>query len=280
MAQISPRESISQSELDKLNVPQSAKENKEYLLTLGGVNGLLKRLNTSPVNGLTAESVITMRNMYGTNSFPESPMKGFLTLFFEAFMDTTILILVGAAFISLVIGIVNHGAHGWIEGGAILIAVFLVAFVSAGNDYTKELQFRALEASSQSDERCSVIRDGNVERINPADIVVGDILLLQAGDMIPADSIIIDNNTITTPPTRTKRMSMVRPISHHLPDFVIDEKDNSDFLNELTFMIAEFPVPPSHLHPIEPFPKNSRNTGGSFISFGGWTASPNANSRK
>lgn len=90
----------------------------------------------------------------------------------------------------------------------------------------------------------------------------------------------ITTNTITTPPTRTKRMSMVRPISHHLPDFVIDEKDNSDFLNELTFMIAEFPVPPSHLHPIEPFPKNSRNTGGSFISFGGWTASPNANSRK
>ena len=42
-----------------------------------------------------------------------------------------------------------------------------------------ELQFRALEKSSQIDERCSVMRNGVVERVNPADLVVGDILVLQ-----------------------------------------------------------------------------------------------------
>ena len=63
-------------------------------------------------------------------------------------------------------------------------------------DYTKELQFRALEKSSQGDERCSVIRDSHIERINPKDLVVGDVILLQAGDMIPADSIICDGNVI------------------------------------------------------------------------------------
>jgi P-type Ca2+ transporter type 2B len=96
----------------------------------------------------------------------------------------------------LAIGIWEHGADGWIEGGAILIAVFLVALVSAGNDYTKELQFRSLEKSSQSDERCSVIRDSSIERINPADLVVGDMVLLQAGDMIPADCVVCDLNII------------------------------------------------------------------------------------
>jgi hypothetical protein len=64
-------------------------------------------------------------------------------------------------------------------GTAILIAVFLVAIVTAGNNYTKELQFRALEKSSQRDERCSVVRDGVIERINPIDLVVGDIIILQ-----------------------------------------------------------------------------------------------------
>ena len=67
----------------------------------------------------------------------------------------------------------------WIEGAAIFIAVFLVANISAGNDYSKELQFRALEATSAEDERVSVFRQGTIERINPMDCVVGDILVLQ-----------------------------------------------------------------------------------------------------
>ena len=74
----------------------------------------------------------------------------------------------------------EHGAEsGWTEGAAILIAVFLVANVSAANDYTKELQVRALESTSQADERASVIRDGVIERINPSELVVGDIIILQ-----------------------------------------------------------------------------------------------------
>jgi magnesium-transporting ATPase (P-type) len=64
-------------------------------------------------------------------------------------------------------------------GTAILVAVLLVALVTSGNNYTKELQFRALEKSSQRDERCSVLRNGVIDRINPIDIVVGDILILQ-----------------------------------------------------------------------------------------------------
>ena len=106
-------------------------------------------------------------------------MKGFFQLFFEAFQDPTQIILISAAIVSLILGVVEHGAEGWIEGAAILIAVFIVATVTAGNDYTKELQFRALEATSQRDERCSVLRNGAVERINPVDLVIGDIIVLQ-----------------------------------------------------------------------------------------------------
>ena len=81
---------------------------------------------------------------------------------------------------------------GWIEGAAIFIAVFLVSNISAFNDYSKELQFRALETSSNQDDRTSVLRNGVVELINPSDLVVGDIVVLQGGDKIPADSLLID----------------------------------------------------------------------------------------
>ncbi|CAE7572387.1 ACA6, partial [Symbiodinium microadriaticum] len=79
---------------------------------------------------------------------------------------------------------------------AILIAVLLVALVTAGNNYSKELQFRSLEKSSQQDERCSVVRSGTIERLNPTELVVGDILILQAGDAIPADCIILDEGVV------------------------------------------------------------------------------------
>jgi len=59
-----------------------------------------------------------------------------------------------------------------------------VSNISAFNDYSKELQFRALEASSNQDERTSVLRNGTIDLINPADLVVGDILVLQGGDKV------------------------------------------------------------------------------------------------
>lgn len=83
----------------------------------------------------------------------------------------------------------------------------------------------------------------------------------------------------SSPPSNTtkmsKRMSMSRPVSHHLPDLVVNE-DNSAFLTQLTFMIAEFPVPPSHTHTIDSSSSSSSNKnsnqGNSFINFGSWTS--------
>ena len=94
-------------------------------------------------------------------------------------MDPTLLLLLAAASVSLIIGTIREPEAGYIDGIAIYIAVFLVSNISAGNNYSKELQFRALEESSAKDERCSVLRDASIQRINPFDLVVGDIIVLQ-----------------------------------------------------------------------------------------------------
>ena len=109
-----------------------------------------------------------------------------LSCYLGAFNDPVLLILLAACVISIILGVIENPEEGYVEGIAIFIAVFLVAIITASNDYSKELQFRALEAESQNDERASVVRDGEIERINPKDIVVGDTLVLQAGDSIPA----------------------------------------------------------------------------------------------
>ncbi len=185
-----PTSDIDQNTLNSINVDQAKDSNLEGLISLGGVEGLMQKLGVNLQTGLTSEQVTTMRERFGDNSMPEAPLSTYLELLIDAFGDPVLIILLAAAAVSLGVGIYSEGAHhGWIEGGAIFIAVFAVANISAFNDYTKQLQFKALESSSAEDERCSVLRDGSVLRINPKDLCVGDIVVLQAGDAIPADLI-------------------------------------------------------------------------------------------
>lgn len=170
---------VTQSLLDSINVEQARDENKQHLEELGGIDRLAELIGVNVVTGLTDAQVLALRERFGDNSFPESPMDSFLTLLFGALTDTTLLILIAAATVSLIIGVITEPDHGWIEGVAIFIAIFLVSNISAGNDYSKQLQFKALEASSAKDERCSVLRGGEAQRINPNELVVGDIVILQ-----------------------------------------------------------------------------------------------------
>lgn len=176
-------EDISQATLDSINVEQARSENQANLRDLGGVEGLAKALDLRFDTGLTMDQVRMLRSKFGENVFPESPLATYFSLLINALSDTTLLILIAAASVSLAIGVYDHGVKtGWIEGGAIFIAVFLVSNISAINDYTKQLQFRALETTSAKDERCSVFRDSLIERINPKDLVIGDIIVLQVGN--------------------------------------------------------------------------------------------------
>jgi magnesium-transporting ATPase (P-type) len=84
-----------------------------------------------------------------------------MELFWEALQDLTLIILIFAAFLSIAISMATeeeHRAIAWIEGFAILCAVFISAFVQAVNDYQKEKQFQALNEEAESNKKVNVIR--------------------------------------------------------------------------------------------------------------------------
>lgn len=176
---------VNQALLDSLNIEQARDENRAVLDNLGGIERFITMVGVDPHTGWSHSQVLSQREKFGDNTFPESPMDSYLELLVGALSDPTLLILTAAAAVSLVIGVITEPEHGWIEGSAIFIAIFLVSNISAGNDYSKQLQFKALEASSAKDERTSVLRDGVIERINPKDIVVGDVLVLQVSFAFP-----------------------------------------------------------------------------------------------
>ena len=165
----------------------------------GDVNGLLKVLKTSSKKGLMniKANLDARKNLFGVNFIPPKPAKTFWRLVFEALEDTILRILIVAALVSLVLGMIIESVEtGWIEGVAILVAVAVVSLVTALNDWQKEKQFRQLQGKIDQEQTVDVIRDGNVMKIPSTELVVGDLCNLQYGDLVPADGILIQENDL------------------------------------------------------------------------------------
>ncbi|KAL5111544.1 hypothetical protein TcWFU_002277 [Taenia crassiceps] len=173
-----------------------------------GVNGLCKRLKTSPNSGVHSAEVAERIQVFGSNVIPPKPPKTFLQLMWEALQDVTLIVLMAAAVVSLALSLYSkysggsvggdetEGDAGWIEGVAILGAVLVVVLVTAVNDWQKERQFRGLQDKIESDHRISVMRDGEFFECLVGEIVVGDICLIKYGDLLPADGVIIQSNDL------------------------------------------------------------------------------------
>jgi len=69
----------------------------------------------------------------------------------------------------------------WIEGVAILVAVLVVVFVTAFNDWRKERQFRGLQNKIEGDHQTAVVRDNHIQQIPVTDLVVGDLCFIKYG---------------------------------------------------------------------------------------------------
>lgn len=163
------------------------------------INGLIKILKSSAVKGLPnlPEDFEARRNKFGVNYIPPNPPKTFLQLCWEALEDTVLRILIVAAILSLILGMVIESVEtGWIEGFAILVAVAVVSLVTALNDWQKEKQFRQLKGQISKEQVVDIIRGGTAVTVQIKEIVVGDVVQLKYGDLIPADGIVLQCNDL------------------------------------------------------------------------------------
>lgn len=164
----------------------------ELLASFGSIQGVLSKLKTDSVMGLTGDFLqVERESSFGKNVIPTPPQQTFISLMWEAMHDKTLILLTVASLVSLAIGLYRDVTSekpdepkvGWIEGFAILIAMTIVVLVNASNDYQKEKQFRKLNAKKE-DRVIKVIRNSVSVQISIFDILVGDIVLLEPGDVI------------------------------------------------------------------------------------------------
>ncbi|KAB1228315.1 putative calcium-transporting ATPase 13, plasma membrane-type [Morella rubra] len=173
-------------------------KNFESLSQFGGVKEIARILKSDVNDGLigSADDIIQRKNVFGANEYEKAPTKGFLSFLFEAFKDTTIIILLACALLSLAFGIKKHGwKDGWYDGGSITVAVILVVAVSAASNFRQSRQFDKLSTKS-SDIKVEVVRNGRRQPISIFEVVVGDIVYLKIGDQIPAHGVFMEGHSL------------------------------------------------------------------------------------
>ncbi len=141
--------------------------------------------------GLRDEEVLKSREREGSNVIPDSEPTTFWDEFKETFGDPMIRILLAIVVIMLVMFFLGHAEI--YEPIGTIIAVLIVAFVTAKTAVASDTKYRELKDSTKKD-TCKVYRNGIVSVIEIDDVVVGDKIILQAGDKIPADGILVDGD--------------------------------------------------------------------------------------
>lgn len=136
-------------------------------------------------SGLSLEEVEKRREKYGKNVLAEREKRSWILRFFDQFKDFMIIVLLVAAAISGIF------LKEWVDAGVILVVVILNAVIGIIQEGKAEKSLEALKKMSAPNAK--VLRNGQKEVINSEDVVVGDIIFIEAGDLVPADARIIES---------------------------------------------------------------------------------------
>ncbi len=177
--------------------------------------------------GLSDQQAAESKQQYGDNRLSEVAGETFWQKLIGNFGDPMIKILCVALVINVVFAFL--GQTEWYESVGIALAVILATFVSTFSEYRNESAFQKLQEEA-SMIKCKVYRNGEVTEISIDDIVVGDCVLLQTGDKIPADGVLIEGNLKVDQSVLNGENKEATKLV--MPENYVDESGSMDFLNK------------------------------------------------
>jgi Ca2+-transporting ATPase len=184
------------------------------------------------------DQFIDRKRIFKDNRLPVKKGKSLLQLMWITYNDKVLILLSIAAVVSLAVGLyqtfgLSHKPGEprveWVEGVTIIVAIVIVVVVGSLNDYQKERQFVKLNKKKQ-DRSVNVIRSGKSQEISVFDILVGDVVLLNPGDMVPADGIFIEGHNVKCDESQTTGESDI--IRKKPADVVFAAIENGDDLRK------------------------------------------------
>ena len=157
---------------------------------------LVQDLKTDTENGLS--SFDGREEAFGSNKVFVEPVPHFCSYVWEALKDLMVRILIIAAIVSIVLGCTfsEDPSKDWIDGFSIVIAVLVVVLVGSITDYQKEKKFHELNEVQAEGTKYKLIRKGQPEDHISDDLLVGDLIMVNYGDIMAADVLLIEGNGI------------------------------------------------------------------------------------
>ncbi len=150
---------------------------------------------TAPQKGLNDTAVAASRREHGANTLSRRKQKSFLMQFLSNLKDPVIRILLGAMAVKLILLTVFHSTD-WVETVGIAVAVLLAALISTASEYGSARAFARLSENAAGG-TCRVYRNGSVCELPISELVVGDLVAVSAGEMIPADGFLVSGELRT-----------------------------------------------------------------------------------
>ena len=160
------------------------------------VSELLSDLLTDPEMGI--KDLDEREETFGSNKVFVEPVPPFCHYVWEALKDLMVRILILAAIVSIVLGCTfsEDPSKDWVDGVSIIIAVLIVVLVGSITDYQKEQKFHELNEVQSEGTKYKLIRNGQPYDHISDDLLVGDLIMINYGDIMAADILLIEGNGI------------------------------------------------------------------------------------
>ena len=195
---------------------------------------LFKKLSSKP-EGLSSTEAEKRLSEQGKNRLKEEKKKSLAALFFSQFKDLMTIILICAAFLSAVLAFVTKDKNQLADTAILLFIILLNAIVGFLQQYRADAAIEKLKKLSVC--HAKVVRDGKVILIEACDLVVGDIVEIEEGDMIPADCRILESENFRCDESAlTGESSSVKKRDAIVKKSVLAERENTAHFS--TFCVA------------------------------------------
>ena len=171
-----------------------------YFVQQGGIDSLLQKIQTDKTNGIYSKE--GRQEHFGSNKVFRKPPPTFFDFIKEAFSDKMIIILIFCSIFEIGISIyyITKGGEpdnkDYIDGISIIVAIIVVVSVGSITNYKKEMKFHDLNDIQNGTTTYDVIRYGKPEKIISDEILVGDLIKINYGEILPADMLMIEGNGI------------------------------------------------------------------------------------
>ena len=171
----------------------------KYFKEKGGILPLLLALKTDAKQGISTLSLENRKSHFGSNKIYVKPPPNFADFCIEAISDKMIIILIISSIIEIGISLFNMYFKGennsdYLDGISIIIAVVVVVLVGSITNYQKEKKFHSLNDFEKKSTKYNVIRNGVNQYVVSDELLVGDLIKITYGEILPADMILIEGN--------------------------------------------------------------------------------------